>query len=212
MATHARPIVAQKYLDEARAIGERFPGFIDGCRIITVVVRRKDGENARKTVRNLISDGREDWVFKLALLLRERDHSPEVSMRIYQSINARDVTKGINIFKEKQLTADHLGTVERFDFYLRIKAAMVSALSQARCATTKYFLLDCDTTDKAVLARLDEALKPITEVVLKYPSKNGWHIIVKPCNPAKLELPEGVSMQKDALMLLYHDQTKGVHS
>ncbi len=209
MTSREKPLVMDRHLEEARKIGERFPLFTEGYRCLLLKIRRKDAEGqTQRTVRTLVSRDSKNWVEILAMLLRERENLPEIEqMRIYQTVNARDIKKAVAHFV--QHFVELLGSENRqplHDAFFKCKAKATSAFMQRSSAVTKYFLFDCDTRNDWVLVTLESRLMDRTTILLKYATKNGWHFITEPFNPNDIELPEHVELKKDALMLLHFEQ------
>ena len=127
-------------------------------------------------------------------------------MRIYSCVNKRNLEKTIREFKHRQLDADYYDTVSRYGFYLDVKNQWVSSLMKHNSRAETKFLIDIDNieTDKENIdiSIIENHLKEIkAEVILKYPTKNGIHIITEPFNPNLFNNEFG-EIKKDALLLL----------
>ena len=76
----------------------------------------------------------------------------------------------------------------------------------------KYWILDID--DKSV--KIDKLLEDIEKVQIKdfhfsltLPTINGFHVIVKPFDVSRIELPDNVSIQKNNPTLIYYKNVLG---
>ena len=191
----------EKHLIEAERIAEKVKGFTHGCRVLMLIQRHSDGGHTNNSkLRSYISRGHEEWVKSLAKLLQEKEQYPHLPLRIYQTLNERDIEKGIREFKHASLEADYYDDEQRQWFYLDVRNRIVSSLMKPSSAKTSYFLFDVDLEEVPRLLEL--GLKELTEIVLTYKTKNGWHIITKPFNPNLVSLPENVELKKDSMMLL----------
>lgn len=175
--------------------------FLDGVRVLFLIRRKKDGGEkadndffAKTIVTNKDEFLRE--LKKLMLIM-------EPTMRIYASVNKRDIEKGIREFKRQQLDSDYYDIESKHSFYFRVKDRFISSLMKPSSAAESLFLFDCDNlTDKTIGNSIEE-IEKLTEVVWHYRTKNGFHIITKPFNPALAEqLSFEHSIKKDSLMLL----------
>ena len=195
--------IEQRHIDEATRIAERFPNFTGGCRVLFLIQRHSDGGHTNNSkLRSYISRNSEEWIKCLAKLLQEMEFYPEIPLRIYQTINTRNVDKGIREFKKASLDADYLDDNSRQWFYLDVRNRIISAIMQRRCRESGYFLYDCDTKDEGIMTKIRWALSELTTILEDYPSKNGYHIITKPFNHTLIRLPEEITMSPDAMMLL----------
>ena len=64
---------------------------------------------------------------------------------------------------------------------------------------TSYFLLDIDTKDKEELEDIKKRVCKISANYVRYETKNGYHFICPPFNPALLD---GIDIKKDGMLLL----------
>jgi hypothetical protein len=168
--------------------------------------RGKDGGNAtrpdRIAIKRITTNEEEfDKAFDELAVLKSQSKNP---LRIYSSVNSRDIKKAQREFKQRQLDADYFDEDSRNQFYLDIKNRWISCLMKQNCREETLFLIDIDeeVTDQdcKVLAR--EHLKNLgVEIVYEYPTKNGTHIITKPFNPNLFNTNFG-EVKKDALLLI----------
>jgi hypothetical protein len=189
----------------ADSIARAHPGFQDGCRVLFLIQRHSDGGHTNNSkLRSYISRNADEWIVALAKLLQEKKEYPNLPLRIYQTLNARDIEKGIMHFKHMQLDADYFDDETRQWFYLDIRNRIISALMKEPSRATSYFLWDCDTQDHEQVDLLREQLEQHTKVVHTYPTKSGWHIITNPFNYTVIKLPQdgSIEFKKDAMMLL----------
>jgi hypothetical protein len=195
--------IEPQFVEEAEAIAERHSGFTDGCRVLFLIQRHSDGGHTNNSkLRSYISRNDGEWLTACAKLLQEKAEYPDLPLRIYQSINARNIEKGIMHFKHAMLDADYYDDAQRQGFYLDVRNRIVSALMKPASAATSFFLWDCDTQDEAVLQPFRAELQRLSNIVHEYPSKSGIHIITGPFNPNLVQPPANIEFKKDAVMLL----------
>lgn len=195
--------VAPEFLEEAQLIGYKHEGFTNGCRVLFLIQRHKDGGHTNNSkLRSYITNDYAEWVIALGKLLQEKSEYPGMELRIYQTLNPRDVEKGIRHYKHAMLEADYYDKDMRQWFYIDARNRIISALMKYGSRAESRFLFDIDGGD-AVLEEFKKCLvKGMTHIVNEYKTKNGYHVITEPFNPGLVELPEGVELKKDAMMLL----------
>jgi len=182
-------------------IEKEFHLFLDGTRVLFLLRRKKDGgEKADNDFfRKTIVNSKEEFLRELKKMMLLR----EPTMRIYSSLNKRNVEKGIREFKRQQLEADYYDTKNKHDFYFRVKDRFISSLMKPSSASESLFLFDCDELTNKRIGNAIEEIEEHTEVVWHYRTKNGFHIISKPFNPALASNFTFVfEIKKDSLILL----------
>lgn len=195
--------IDERFIREAESIADTHDGFTDGCRVLFLIQRHSDGGHTNNSkLRAYISRNSDEWIEACGKLLKEKDDYPHLPLRIYQSLNARNIEKGIMHFKHAMLDADYYDTALRQNFYLDVRNRIVSALMKPPSAATSFFLFDCDTQDEAVLAPFRTEVGKLTNIIHEYPSKSGVHIITGPFNPNLITPPKDIELKKDAMMLL----------
>lgn len=189
-------------LNEAHSIVEDFIDFVDGFRVILLIHRSKDGaKNSTRHERMLFTRNRQEFEETLAFMLEERDKNVLNNLRVYSTVNSRNLKKSIQLFKHDLIDMENMPENVVSDFFSAIKSRFASCLMRNSNKDESYFVFDIDDP-----TTLDEALQIFEEsgfsdeIVKQYKTKNGWHIITKPFNYTKLtkELP----MNKDGLILL----------
>lgn len=176
--------------------------FKEGVRILMLTQRGKDGgaakpDRAPKT-KKVITQSIEEFNIKLAELEEMRSDEE----RIYSTIDERDMDKGIRIFKERQLDADYYDIESHHSFYVDIWNRWISALQSPQARRGTLFLIDIDKDEDNSNVDFDTEMQklieiPNTECVYVYKTKNGFHLITTPFNPALTNL----KVQKNAMML-----------
>lgn len=186
---------------EAEGIAENFADFGEGIRVLFLIHRSKDGSTHKdRHIRTIITQSFFEWRDAIGELLEIKSrHEYASELRIYSSVNARNLQKAVLTFKHEQIDAEH-GPHKR-DFYLDIKSRFISCLMRPANRDESFFNFDVDdglTLDEALLILDKCEEKP--QIVKQYATKNGWHIITMPFNYTKLE--KQIPMQKDSLLLL----------
>lgn len=190
---------------DAMDIYTRFaPQFTDGYRVLFLIHRSKEGGKSANNdhVRKIVTRNPEEWQEAVLELSNDKYRAKleGKTMRIYATVNKRNVEKAVRTFKYAQLDADYYGEAERLGFYHDIKNRWISALMQPANRSSSNFLLDCDEGHdiEEVVRQLQTAS---VQPVLTYSTKHGRHIITPPFNPALLKVPH-VEINKDGLLLL----------
>lgn len=195
--------IAPEFVAEAEEIAAAHEEFTDGCRVLFLIQRHSDGGHTNNSkLRAYISRSSDEWVTALGKLLHEKSTYPNLPLRIYQTLNSRNIEKGIMHFKHAMLDADYYDMAQRQWFYLDIRNRIISALMKEPSRATSFFLYDCDTRDETILAPFREQLIAHTNIVHEYLSKSGVHIITGPFNPNLVSLPSDIEYKRDAMMLL----------
>jgi len=196
--------------NEIDTIMEQFNDFVDGVRMIMITQRSKEGgkmNNPDKVSKRKISSNRIEFEAILKEFLEIKNLFPEKQLRIYGSVNERNFEKGIREFKRRQLEADYYDHESKCNFYLDIKNRFLGSIMKPGARVETKFLIDIDDipsywTNELYIKSIEEHLKKIgAEIIKKYQTKNGVHIITKPFNPSLFNGKFG-EIKKDALLLL----------
>ena len=181
--------------------------FSDGIRMIMLCQRNKEGRDTNKTYRaslKKITTNKEEFI-KVFEEFQEIKSKSDKPLRIYSCVNKRDIDKGIMNFKREQLETDYYNKESRDNFYFDIKNRWISCLMKQNARAETLFLIDIDDLicdNQPHIELIDSHLIEIgAEIVAKYPTKNGIHIITKPFNPNLFNSEFG-EIKKDALLLL----------
>lgn len=174
--------------------------FTHGVNVLMLIDRSKKNSNkgSRRWVNKIITSGAEDFYEAAEKLIEQQVYLNNPSIRLYSSINSRNMAKAILAFKHKQL--DLLEQNEAI-FYQRINDSFCSCLMQPECRNENLFLLDCDSKDISEVTSFLAKHFGI-QVHHQYQTPNGWHFIVDAFNPAMCEGMTTFEVKKDALMLL----------
>lgn len=197
--------IKEEYIAEAKIKASLFEGFTNGVRVMFLIQRHRDGGHTNNSkLRMYITRDRDEWMIAIAKMLQERDEYPEIPLRIYQTLNPRNVKKAIRTLKELQLANDYADDESMENFYIDIKNRWVSALMKPCNKAAANFLIDIDTTDEATLYRVNGSLVALglSGPIITYQTKNGWHYITPPFNPNLFPAMDKVEVKKDAMMLL----------
>lgn len=172
--------------------------FTDGIRILMLCQRAKDGDKCvNKSELKKVSANKKEFMKIYAELKMIKDSSL-LPLRIYSSVNRRDINKAIMNFKREQLEADFYSETDRNHFYFNIENRWISSLMKPSARAETQFLIDIDSQN----SKVEEKLNLIgVKIIAKYPTKNGIHIITEPFNPNLLGLNFG-EIKKDDLLLL----------
>ena len=188
---------------ELEEIIKQFKDFTDGVRMIMLIHRGKEGGANNRTDRfskRKISTSKKEFEYILKEFLELKKIS-ELPLRIYSSLNKRDIEKGIREFKRQQLDADYYDIESRNNFYLDIRNRFLGSLMKPSSRAETNFLIDIDEGTKKTIGEIIDRIDSITDVLLHYKTKNGYHLITKPFNLELLDKEYG-EIKKDGLILL----------
>lgn len=181
----------------------RFKKLMDGYRIIFLIHRSKENGFNNKKLRHIkkkISRNSEEFenIVKEFEEIKQKDERP---LRIYASINDRNLDKAIRLFKQRQLDIEYGGNKERF--YTDLRNIFISCLMKKESKNTSYFLFDLDEIDDRSLITTRKLLSSNTNIITEYETKNGVHIITEPFNYPKVLDENLIScLNVDGLMLI----------
>lgn len=153
-------------------------------RVVLLIHRSKEwGENNKfkRHIKKIITTNSEEF-FEAIKELKEIKDKDERPLRIYASCNCRDINKAIRLFKEQQLSNDYDCSEKHESFYIDIKNRFISCLMNKSCRLERNFLIDLDWIDDRSFIQILNKISKITDVLLSYRTKNGFHIITKPFN------------------------------
>lgn len=184
-------------------IFEEFKDFSDGCRMLILLERKKDGghnKEERRTLQTRFSFSEEEFKRAIKELLVMRIIYPE--SRLYSSVNARSIKKVIRRIEEELLDCHYSDEERRLFTYKKLIKSARHFVMQQSASETSLFVIDADDVEGKDIH--GEVLKHCAELgveILKpYKTKNGWHVIVKPFNPSLWKHTSEI--KKDALILL----------
>jgi len=188
---------------KSQQICNDFDDFTDGCRMLILLERTKDGghnKEEKRTLQTRFSFDKDSFKIAVSEMLLMRAIYPE--SRLYCSVNKRNVNKIIR-HMETELLECHYADEERRIFTYRklIKSARHFVMQQS-CADESLFIIDADDEEgKDIYGEvLKECSDLDVEILKSYRTKNGWHVVTKPFNPALWKHKSEI--KKDALILL----------
>lgn len=204
-----RPMSITAYVEvvqqRAEAICTEFANFTDGPRMIILLQREKEGGSHDEDRRMLCSRFTfSPNHFKKALteLLLIKVMHP--TARIYSSVNPRDLRKVVRTIETDLLNTHYSNDeVNQMNVYKKLISAPRHFFMQPQNRDGSLFLIDVDK-EEGVTDTLAEPLRLIAElnidIHMVYKTKNGYHIITAPFNPALWTHKSEI--KKDALLLL----------
>ncbi|MFA6325398.1 MAG: hypothetical protein WCX46_04200 [Candidatus Paceibacterota bacterium] len=178
----------------------------DGIRIVMLSYRKKEGGTNHRTqhsdFKKVITTNSEEFFNAIDNLqqLTEHDARP---LRIYASVNSRNLDKAIHKFKQEQLDNEYSKEKSVIkNFYLDIRNQFVSCLMKKSSRAESSFLFDLDGCDDRSFHTIYNQIEKLTKIQMYYQTKNGYHIITEPFNYNKLECRDQCDIHPDALMLI----------
>jgi len=197
--------------EKLKSIMDEWKGFTDGVRVLFLIWRKKEGAKVDRNlkIRKLVSLDEEEFEKCLEQLLDLKERYAELPLRIYSSVNKRNMDKAIRKFKELQLENDYQDKAQFYGFYKDIKNRWISSIMRNSSRLETQFIIDIDNEDKDYLKKIESEILEHTELIKKYKTRNGYHLIVRPFNPNLIKsyskdghIYEDVSLKKDDLVLL----------
>jgi len=171
-----------------------------GVHVLMLIDRGVQNSNkgSKRWINKIITTSEAEWDEAAAKLIELQNYLANPDIRLYASLNCRNMSKAIKHFQHKQLD---LIDDNRDNFYRRINDSFCSSLMQPENRMVSFFLLDCDTTDPMGITGWMVKNRDL-KVYFYYPTPNGWHYITEPFNPVRLDGIPDVEIKKDALMLI----------
>lgn len=189
---------------ELNGILNTFKDYTDGVRMLLMLERSKDGghnKEERRVFETYTTFNSESFKEKLRNLLFLK-YLSDREVRIYLSLNPRNLKRIVRTIEESLLESHYCDEFNRDNIHKKVCGGQRHYIMQPSNAETKLFLLDIDDIDDS--DEMGIALQNISDAgvqeLLRYRTKNGWHIVTKPFNPALWNKPEQV--KKDPLLLL----------
>lgn len=187
-----------------KEIKELFSPLSDGIRVVLLIHRSKEGgfnNTHKRHLKKIITTNSEEF-FNTISELKEIMDNDSRTLRIYATVNSCDLNKAIRLFKHRQLDRDYETIELRNKFYLDVKNQFISCLMDDSCRETKNFLFDLDECDRRSYVQIYERLKKHTDIIITYPTKNGYHIITKPFEYPKLNDDDLIKTMKGHQLML----------
>lgn len=181
-----------------------FTPLSDGIRVVMLVHRSKEGghnNTHRRHLRKVITTNNAEFFTTISELKQIKDKD-ERALRIYATVNSCNIDKSIRLYKQRQLDRDYETLELRNKFYLDTKNQFISCLMDNSCRETKNFLFDLDDLSEYEYNNVCETLKKQTEIIISYPTKNGYHVVTKPFYYAKIDKELIKSTLGNSLMLI----------
>lgn len=190
---------------------------------VQMLINRSVGNSnkgSKRWIGKLISTDAESFDKNIWSLVSQQNHllshhdehggySEEFDLRLYASMNYRDLKKAENLFLHTLLD---LPEDQKKSFYSRIQDKFVSCLMKPSSRVKKYWLLDIDREPDEINNSIiiDNLVDLLFELKIDfhtpYLTPNGFHIICSPFNLAKhwddVNIDGKVTLQKDGLVLL----------
>jgi len=189
-------------------IFNRYKDFQDGVRVSMLINRGIGNSNkgSKRWMNKIISTNPKEWQDAITTLHEIQLIQNNPDMRIYSCLNDRDMAKGIKMFQH--MLIDVFPDM-RDRFYRKLNDRFCSALMKPENKNSKLFMLDVDSK---VTHEVDEFISSnMIEVVNTFPSRQGWHYIVKPFNVTLANGKETFSVIKDGLILINYLDGQNEH-
>lgn len=189
---------------EAEEIFAEFSQFSEGARMIMLLERKKDGGHNKEELRNLATRftfSGEEYKRAIRDMLVLQLLYPE--SRMYTSVNPRKMTKVIQQIERELLELHYCKDDVQVEYtHKKLIKSPRHFFMQPQCADGSLFVIDVDDEEgiDSSAEALKEAERVGVEILKTYKTKNGWHFVTKPFNPALWTHKSEV--KKDALILL----------
>jgi len=182
--------------------------FSHGIRCILLLQRKKEGETTNskcRCIERMISNSKEEFFPLLEKMrkIKEREEKENgTTLRIYSSVNERDLKKAVLDFKTEQLKTDYQGEETVEWFYKDVKNRFLHSLMKESSKKTASFLFDIDDCCDRSFCQMLSELERNTVVMSWYKTKNGYHVITTPFNHTKLDERFKDTLHTDGLILI----------
>ncbi len=182
-----------------------FSKFMNGIRVLMLINRSVQNSNkgSKRWINKIITKNEDEWLDACEKLISIQKYLGDSNIRLYSCVNERDLNKAISLFNHKQID---LIDDQKEKFYCNIHDSFSSCLMKPENKLTKYFLLDVDSLNTFEVDMF--IINNSINVILCYPSKNGWHYIVSPFNIKLAEGCKTFEVKKDALLLINYIDKK----
>lgn len=191
--------------NELNEIMNTFDDFTDGTRMLLMLQRKKDGghnKEERRVFESYVTQSTEEFKIKLRNLLWLKKLYTQ-PVRIYLSANQRSQEKIIREMHQALVESYYVDDECRNSINKKLIKSPRHYVMQPRCKSSSLFLIDVD--DEEGVDVMGGAIRQIAELdveeVMRYKTKNGWHIVVQPFNPSLWDDKFG-EVKKDPLLLL----------
>ena len=186
---------------EVKNIIDSFAEFTQGCRVQVLLDRKVNNSHkgSRRWHMKMISNSLYEFEANLEKLLKYKQAitNPETNLRIYSTVNDRNLQKAVIHFKHRQID---LSDCNIESFYTHIQSEFVSCLCLPENRHSRYFLLDIDTKNTSFI---DGKISMNNIMVCKkYETPNGWHYITGSFDRRIMEHVDDVTVLNDGLLLL----------
>lgn len=179
--------------------------FRDGIRVLLLVHRKKDGSTWRDRHKELVITDCEEHFNKQLERLIEKAKASKDRLRVYSTVNRRNMQKAIREFKTRQLAIDYSDPLTMTMFYRTIHDKFISCLMQQNCRDETIFKFDVDIKDYRNKMNLLGELEEHTKILSINETKQGWHIFTEPFNPNLIDYKKYYTeFNKDSLVLWHY--------
>lgn len=185
--------------------------------ILILLPRKKENldqterEKLQKRSRYVVSN-MEDVKFALDEFNRYVSLYPELTFRIYVSVNRRSLMKGMLNFQKKLIDFNQdliNGNKEIWTPIAKLGSEFKSVLAKKEAKFDKNYHFDIDITndqsDVFATESVDDFVKrvgEITDVIYFGRSKSGYALVTKPCDPNKLPKNPDIEMKNDGYLFV----------
>ncbi len=180
-----------------------FGKYSDGIRIVFLIHRSKEGgmnNKFKRHLRKIITTNSEEF-FNAIISLQDDMKNSDDPLRIYSSVNSRDINKAIHRFKVDQLEVDYSNQENKNSFYLDIKNKFISCLMKSGSRAESNFIIDLDHCDERSFHTIYKILEKKTNIQTYYKTKNGYHIVTDAFDYTKLN-DDRIDVHTDGLLLI----------
>lgn len=156
---------------------------------------------SKRWIRKLISTSNEEYDANCKELIDIQNEMKNPDIRLYASLNPRNMDKAILMFKHRQLDVNDNKKVA---FYKKINDSFVSCLMSPECKERKYYLVDLDTESNIARELVEDLIATQGEdlIIFSYETPNGFHYVMKRFNVKILDGIFACEVKKDGLILL----------
>lgn len=176
-----------------------------GVRTLFLLERKKDGghnKEGRRVFGFSVVDSEDKLLWKLEEFLWIRELRSEKNLRIYISINSRNVRRASRNIHEAIISGLYADEQNKEFVDMKVIKGARPYIMNPNARLTSYFLIDVDNIEgRDVMGETLQEMARLNVVeVYRRSTRSGWHIIVEPFNLGLWNVDSEI--RKDGLLLL----------
>lgn len=126
---------------------------------VQMLINRATGntcKSSKRWISKTISNSVEEYDKNVEFMISQQEYIGNEGVRLYASLNPRNMNKAITMFTHKQIDAGY-----NSEFYKDIWNKFISCLMKPENKVKEYYMIDIDTKDKNVIQKIENKLLSI---------------------------------------------------